>query len=92
MQIQKILDYLDSNKQQVCQNTDTPQMEFDSVLTGGAIGFEHSFSREDLANDKPLNLYLLSSSIPGNLDDLQKIQIAVDINKDDPLFKEPEIV
>ena len=79
------------NKKQVCQTTETDEMEFDTILTGGATNFEHEFKREELSNDKPLNLYVLSSNIPSNLDELQRIQIEIDSNKDNPLFREPEI-
>ncbi len=74
-----------------CNSFETEAMEFDTVLTGGAVGVEHEFTRQQLGNEDPLNLYILSSDIPSNIDDLQKIQIGLETNKEHPLFKEPSI-
>lgn len=76
---------------QVCNSTETEKMEFDTILTGGATNVEHKFTSIDLASDAPLNLYVLSSPIPGSLEELQKIQLQIDTNKDHPLFREPTI-
>ena len=76
---------------QVCKSTETEPLEFDTILTGGATNVIHPFTRIDLENDAPLNLYVLSSTIPGSLEDLQKVQISLDTNKDHPLFREPKI-
>ncbi len=76
---------------QVCQSTETEPIEFDTVLTGGAANVEHEFSREGLAGEGILTLYVLSSPIPGKLEDLQRTQIEIETNKDDPLFRAPEL-
>ena len=61
------------------------------VLTGGAANVEYEFSREGLAGEGMLTLYVLSSPIPGKLEDLQRTQIEIETNKDDPLFRFPEL-
>ena len=76
---------------QVCSSAETEPMEFDTILTGGATGVEHTFIKEELANDNQLNLYILASPIPGSLEELERTQIEVETNKDHPLFKYPEI-
>ena len=63
-------------------------MEFDSVLVGGVANARQSFAREQLANDAPINLFILESEMPSSMDDLQKIQIELDTNVDDPLYRE----
>ncbi len=75
----------------VCQTIETEPMEFETVLTGGAANVESTFTRQELASSSPLNLYVLSSQIPGSQEDLQRIQIEVETNKDHPLFRYPEI-
>ena len=50
-----------------CFKTETDPIELDYVLTGGAK-FETSFSREDLSSDESLNLYILSSPIPSDVE------------------------
>ena len=75
---------------QHCEKAEIPSMELSHVLTGGAK-FTHSFTREELASEKELTLYILSDDLPGDLESMQKIQIAVEVNKDHPLFREPEI-
>ncbi|MBI2148205.1 hypothetical protein HYU23_00845 [Candidatus Woesearchaeota archaeon] len=76
---------------QVCKTTETEKLDFDTVLVGGATSVEHIFNREDLANEEPLNLYVLESEMPSNLDDLQRLQIELDTNKDHPLYREATI-
>lgn len=76
---------------QVCSSTETEQVEFDSVLTGGAANVEYEFTRQELADEKPLTLYVLTSKIPSNLEELQNIQIELETNKDHPLFRYPEV-
>jgi len=73
-----------------CFKTETDPVELDYVLTGGAK-FENSFSRSDLSSDEPLNLYILSSPIPSDLEGLQKIQIETETNNEHPLFKLPNV-
>ncbi len=84
-----LLGFFKTNR--VCQTIETEPMEFETVLTGGAANVESTFTRQELASDLPLNLYVLSSPIPGNQEDLQRIQIEVETNKDHPLFRYPEI-
>ena len=79
------------NQKQVCNSVETEPVEFDTVLTGGAVNVEHEFTREELARDAPLKLYVLSSSIPSGQEDFQKIMIGLETNEDHPLFRYPEI-
>ncbi len=78
------------NSKKVCAQAETPAMEFDTILTGGATNFKHKFSREDVASDKALNLYVLTSEIPTSTEEVQKVQISLDLNKDHKLFREPD--
>ena len=83
-----ILGFFSTEKK--CFKTETDPVELDYVLTGGAK-FETSFSREDLSSDESLNLYILSSPIPSDVEGLQKIQIETETNNEHPLFKLPNI-
>ena len=65
-------------------------MELEYALTGGG-NFEVSFGREELSSNEPLNLYILSDTIPSDLDGMQRIQISLETNKDNPLFKYPGV-
>src|SRR3989344_2063980 len=76
-------------KNQVCKTTETEAFESNSVLTGGFTDLEYEFTRKDLSSNEALNLFILSSKIPGSFSDLQKIQIEIETNKDHSLFKEP---
>lgn len=75
----------------VCNSVETEAMDFDTILTGGATEVEYKFNGEDLAKDGALNLYILSSDIPSNFNELQKVQIEIETNKDHELFREPII-
>jgi len=72
-----------------CETTEIESMDFNQVLTGGAA-FKFNFDRKNLAEDNELNIYVLSDPIPGSLDEMQKIQISIFTNKDNPRFKYPD--
>ena len=74
---------------QHCETIEIPSMEFENALTGGAV-FENSFTRQELSSTNPLTLYVLSDQIPSDIDSMQNIQLALETNKDHPLFKYPE--
>ena len=73
-----------------CEKTEIESMELEYALTGGG-NFEVSFGREELSSNEPLNLYILSDTIPSDLDGMQRIQISLETNKDNPLFKYPGV-
>lgn len=75
---------------QHCEQTEIPSVKVEYILTGGAK-FEHEFRREELASDASLKLYVLSDELPSDLDSMQKIQISLDTNKNEPLFRKPEV-
>ena len=50
-----------------------------------------NFKREDLASEESLNLFVVSSGIPTSLEDLQRVSIEIETNKDHPEFKPPVI-
>jgi len=75
--------------EQHCETAEIDPMSFDQVLTGGA-SFKFNFDRKNLADDNAINLYVLSDSIPSNLDDMEKIQMLILTNKDNPKFRYPD--
>ncbi len=79
------------NQKHVCSSVETEPVEFDTVLTGGSVNVEHEFTREELSRDGKLTLYVLSSKIPSNQEELQRITIELETNKDHPLFRYPEV-
>jgi hypothetical protein len=78
-------------KDKICASTEVAPIEFDTMLTGGVLGAESEFTREELASSSPLNLYVLASDIPGSLEAIQKVQLELETNKDDRLFRKAEI-
>ncbi len=77
-------------KETHCEKMEIEPMELDYAMTGGAI-FENTFERRELASDGELNLYILSDPVPSDLDAMQRVQLALEINSEHPLFRYPEV-
>jgi len=73
-----------------CFETEIPSVEMESAIKGG-VKFDYTFSRKDLASEKPLTLYTIAEPIPSDLQGLTNIYESIESNKNLPIFRYPEI-
>ena len=75
-------------KEEKCQTFEFPAVEVDQLLFGGT---RFGFFAEVEGKNK-LVLYTIENPVPEGVDDLNAIFADIALNKNSPLFKEPEII
>ncbi len=75
-------------KQEKCETFSIPQTELDQVIFGG-VQFNYNL---EIGSKRNIILYSLVSPEPESIEDLNAVIADISLNRDSPLFKEPELV
>ena len=75
-------------KQEKCETFSIPSTELDQVIFGG-VQFNYNL---EIGSKRNIILYSLVSPEPESIEDLNAVIADISLNKDSPLFKEPELV
>ncbi len=71
-----------------CETFEIPAIDLDQILFGGTQ-FD---SLLEVQNKKKIILYAIEDPVPESVDEINAVVADISLNKDSPLFKEPEII
>ncbi len=73
-----------------CFEVEMESFELDYALKGG-VDFEFDLEQSDLASGNDLTVYTMVNPVPGDLEGMMALSLAVEENDKDPAFKYPVI-